>query len=843
MEQQNKMKGGYSHVNSYELMCLENQGKDGYQSSERILMAFKVLDDIVPKLGVYARLMGRIKEDLHASVYSSELTTGPDGVVVNQPYFTLVQRTSTKEADKIDMLNEQLDTVKRRLFEKHKQFEESQQKIEEFEENMDNLEEKSLGLEKLVANQKAEIQKLEEELRDEKDRAADMEHRLQGDIHDLQDSIDEGNQEIETLSRYKKGYDDLYLAFLDTAENEFTKKRKQPVISTKRANLINNIESAQKLEEQLQTVLNTAVEEFDKFLEEHKDELQKIETGKEDVTEAELEIQEMDIEQADQELEAVQERFKNTVGDITNELQLLKHHSLTLQDQLQKLELSKPSHGRKELKILEPEGLTKGDSILSAGLGDEDEKNSEPDPFIPQEQVFSKYAAMVYTSSNNGKSFDTFKEADFCPSCGEKTVICPHKLPGSEKVFKLPHSCTHIKISRPKVRVNKDIIEEIMKPVSPEYTIDMAPSSADTSGYQRRPVTDSATSRGSPSIMSSEAHMPHSLHRLFDDYKDRTNVERNIPRPLPLDRTLSQIEQFWSYLMWTDENIDEKTIRNSVLDYLYMFMKERYIIEDIMFLCTHDFLSSVAEHSGNDKTVQVFGNILAGNLDGACFRYTMLLCDFIDQVEWKEVEDFRVFAGIAYRSMDDEDLETLQMTYTSFSENKISGQLVCQFIMHLILKCREPRVFDFENKLLPFKTHDAGQQVLTEKEFMDAIDQFVPLSNEKLRKKLYWESETAVRFDGLRDVVPISRLAQITAYLDLAESANMIKSTIGKKVEEERQRPKSAGSEKGVHESHVVPPGEPLISMTSVKNLAVNVSRRNMIRKERYENQDEGDWY
>ncbi|CAC5378844.1 unnamed protein product [Mytilus coruscus] len=870
---------------------------------------------------------------------------------------------------------------------------------------MDNLEEKSLGLEKLVANQKAEIQKLEEELQDEKDRAADMEHRLQGDIHDLQDSIDEGNQEIETLSRYKKGYDDLYLAFLDTAENEFTKKRKQPVISTKRANLINNIESAQKLEEQLQTVLNTAVEgklqtvlntavegklqtvlntavegklqtvlntavkgklqtvlntavegklqtvlntavegklqtvlntaveavegklqtllntavegklqtvlntavegklqtvlntavegklqtvlntavegnysvkyncravegklqtvlnttvegklqtvlntavegklrtvlntavegklrtvlntavegklrtvlntavegklrtvlntavegkletvlntavegklqtmlntavegklqtvlntaveEFDKFLEEHKDELQKIETGKEDVTEAELEIQEMDIEQADQELEAVQERFKNTVGDITNELQLLKHHSLTLQDQLQKLELSKPSHGRKELKILEPEGLTKGDSILSAGLGDEDEKNTEPDPFIPQEQVFSKYAAMVYTSSNNGKSFDTFKEAEFCPSCGEKTVICPHKLPGSEKVFKLPHSCTHIKISRPKVRVNKDIIEEIMKPVSPEYTIDMAPSSADTSGYQRRPVTDSATSRGSPSIMSSEAHMPHSLHRLFDDYKDRTNVERNIPRPLPLDRTLSQIEQFWSYLMWTDENIDEKTIRNSVLDYLYMFMKERYIIEDIMYLCTHDFLSSVAEHSGNDKTVQVFGNILAGNLDGACFRYTMLLCDFIDQVEWKEVEDFRVFAGIAYRSMDDEDLETLQMTYTSFSENKISGQLVCQFIMHLILKCREPRMFDFENKLLPFKTHDAGQQVLTEKEFMDAIDQFVPLSNEKLRKKLYWESETAVRFDGLRDVVPISRLAQI----------------------------------------------------------------------------------
>lgn len=52
------------------------------------------------------------------------------------------------------------------------------------------------------------------------------------------------------------------------------------------------------------------------------------------------------------------------------------------------------------------------------------------------------------------------------------------------------------------------------------------------------------------------------------------------------------------------------------------------------------------------QTVQVFGNILAGNLDGACFRYTMLLCDFIEQVDWKEVEDFRSFAGVAYRSMD-----------------------------------------------------------------------------------------------------------------------------------------------------------------------------------------------
>jgi len=50
-------------------MCLENQSKDGQQSQERILMAFKVLDDLVPKLGVYSRIFSRIKDDLHGNIF------------------------------------------------------------------------------------------------------------------------------------------------------------------------------------------------------------------------------------------------------------------------------------------------------------------------------------------------------------------------------------------------------------------------------------------------------------------------------------------------------------------------------------------------------------------------------------------------------------------------------------------------------------------------------------------------------------------------------------------------------------------------------------------------------
>lgn len=53
-------------------------------------------------------------------------------------------------------------------------------------------------------------QRVEEELKEERERSEDMEQRLEGDINDLQDSLDEAHQEIENLARYKKGYDDLY---------------------------------------------------------------------------------------------------------------------------------------------------------------------------------------------------------------------------------------------------------------------------------------------------------------------------------------------------------------------------------------------------------------------------------------------------------------------------------------------------------------------------------------------------------------------------------------------------------------------------------------------------------
>ena len=40
-----------------------------------------------------------------------------------------------------------------------------------------------------------------------------------------------------------------------------------------------------------------------------------------------------------------------------------------------------------------------------------------------------------------------------------QTVFCPHKIADQDEVFPLPANCTHIKVARPKVRINQPLVE------------------------------------------------------------------------------------------------------------------------------------------------------------------------------------------------------------------------------------------------------------------------------------------------------------------------------------------------------------------------------------------------
>ncbi len=62
------------------------------------------------------------------------------------------------------------------------------------------------------------------------------------------------------------------------------------------------------------------------------------------------------------------------------------------------------------------------ESNLSAGLDSRDDDEGGPDPFGVQERIFSKYAAMLYTSSNNGKTYHELQGSLYCDSCREKVI-------------------------------------------------------------------------------------------------------------------------------------------------------------------------------------------------------------------------------------------------------------------------------------------------------------------------------------------------------------------------------------------------------------------------------------
>ncbi|WAR22337.1 hypothetical protein MAR_016311 [Mya arenaria] len=748
------------------------------------------------------------------AVYSDDLTTDTSGKVVPIPYFIHITRRQNTQ-----------------LFEKHKQLEACQRDNLELQQAAEGLNETINLLKNDLTDKQTEIERLEGVLQKAgEDRQRERE-RFQADIDDLHSAIDDNKEEIQYLSNFKKGYDDLAYAFTDQPEGSVTPRaQKKPIVSTKRL--------AKKLEEQIMTVLNTAVEEFDKFMEGHKAELLTIET-KEDQTDAEFDAQQIDIDNADQQLEAIQERFRSTIGDISNELLLLKQHSTMLMEQLQILEETHPTIMRvkrvqeesikiQEIYVKSPFfGLNDEqwkelqDSILSAGLGD-DEDEDDSDPFIPQERVFSKYAAMVYTSNNQGKSFEEFKDAKFCPSCGEKVELL--KAQDEEDVtFDFPSSVGKMDASR-------------------DHSLRGGPGSVMSLDSSRDGLTSAA---GSETHMVQFGPKRYSIASMFDDYKQRTNLERDVPRPISMDRCLSLVEQFWTFVIWEDDNGKEEDIHNSIMDKLYSFMEERYMVKDIMFLCNYDFLSALAEYSEQEKLVQLFAHILVGNLEGACFRYMMLLSDFISAVDWKEVEDFRAFASVVYPFLQEDDLETLQMSYTSYSENKISRNMVAQFIIHLILKYREPRFQDMENRLMPFHTQQAGKQAaLSEREFKEAIDNILPLTNNKLRRRLYFEAEKMGRREGLSNSVSVMRLAQIASFLGLLNITNIVNDTIAARVAKWRERPSSSGSARQPqeHESQLLHDDDiDLITLRKVKLLSANISRRKQLRQERYD-MDDQEW-
>ncbi|KAI0233898.1 hypothetical protein LSAT2_015868 [Lamellibrachia satsuma] len=800
-----------STATKYEARLLEQKG--GILTEERTILVFDVFDKILPHLGVFQKVMEMCRDELFNAVYSDQLTGshGPAPHYIQRvPYFVLVKQAHRQRNSCDEVLAEHLEVVKERLFEKQKAYEDLTEETDMLRQQVYELELNIQRIDDELAEKKLEIYDLKSAVQMEQEKREESDYKLACDLSDIKTNLDEAKSEVNFLQLYKSGYDNLYQAFVDEPGADRTSSwSNKGMIATRRSLLMSNVENANKLEEQLLLVQNTSVEEFDKFMEEHKGVLMK---GSSDSMETDEDV-EVEIDRADQQLLLTQERFKKNMSDLDLELKLLRQHKTMLLEQLQALEESRPEVQMKARENRRNSRPHTQESGLSAGLDmdDDDDDNPALDPFIPQERVFCKYAAMIYTSNNGGKNFHEFNEADYCPSCGEKTVLCPHKILSQEQVFSLPGGSTHIKIARPKVRLNHEILDPLFR----KQRLDGLPGSRSLSPESKMFSRGSFTMDMMSPYLTMSKSPAESMRSASEDggYPSTDGIH--------LERTISLIEQFAAFLFWEDEARQPEAAVFSILDNLYRFMRERYLLEEISYFAAYDLLSAIAEYSNTNKLIWLLAQVLVGNLDGAVFRYLLLMGDFIDCVSWYEAKDFG---------------RSLKLSIPSSIENKISKTLVSEYIIYCIQRNREPRFAEMETKLL---SQQGKANKLMELEFVEASDTVLPVTNDKLRRSLYREAEAYLRDkDGVSEGVPIQRLALLTeqmAYLGLLQMMTVIRDSVAVKVSSSSQRKES--SESNVYVSSqtrsLVPAIYKLMTMSEVKTLGKNIAKCSACREER----------
>lgn len=878
---------GTSPATNFKVRLMEIQQRETQGLSEdRAQAIFSVFDEVLPQLGVYQQVVRMVRDELFETVYSKQYTSSrvkysPYDVATNipsekrqeetkyiqrVPYFTLVQKVFKQRHEEAVQLREDVAVLKKRLFDKTQQYDSAVVVVANQKTGIQQLEANLVEKGHNIETLKAEIERLNEEIEDLKFDAETEQGKLKSQRRQLQRKIAELEKEVEFLNGYKKGYDALEEAFLfKTDEDKFSagSRRRKPIVANKKTHLLTNFEAAKKLEKQLLMVQNQTIDDFDSFMESHRKELEDKVLRDPSQTEfsSGYDAEDIMLEQLDMELSTAQESFQQTIEALSNELEMIRNHKDAIEQQLDEVE--KPtghkssSQSRRSVTFSSKQSkpASNKDNKVSVGgdsFDNQDLLSSEVDPFVPHEAILSKYSVMIYTSTNSKKTFHELKDGKFCASCGEKTVLCPHKVSG-EKMITLPHNCTHIKLSRPRVRIPLEK-RDLLKPHPPggksrrstavsDVSKDSNVTSIASKGLRGRTAMDKQNDesgmtsgrRGSPSGGGGDGDnkgenqmTTNSFQLLWDDYKRRSTVTRAIPRPIDVKHTLSLVFQFYAHVLWQDEHIPEEHPPLSILDELYIFLEERYLLTEVMYLFMHDFITGLLDYSSVKKEIEIVTHILVGNLDACTFRYLLLIGDLIDKVDWRHVEDFKAFASSIYTFLNEDEIDQLHLGYTSFSENKISKTLVFEYFMYIILKYREPQFQDVESKLLLRPVKEVG--TMDKKEFFEGMEALGPLSDEKLRILFFAQAIAQQNDEGRVSVV---RLSQISSYLLLLQVAPVLRENIEETVEEARLRPASRISVSTTAESGLRTETESVVTATKLRDLAKNIARRNQNRQMR----------
>jgi hypothetical protein len=788
-------------VTAFEVKLLE-LGKSDI-TEEKVNFVFETVDKLIPHLGIYKGIFSLCRDLLFDAVYSSSHTGDTTSLkaVSHTPYFHLVDEVTRKKNTTITEITSQFENVKEKLFEKQQFCEEQAEKISKQVNDLESLQSSFTDLQKALKNKENELKLLNIQLVKTEEKAKQIESQLNFEIADLKNDLNEAKAEIEYLKQYKINYDKLETAFLVQHEQRMPNivlPVIKPVVMSKKTQLVSDIRQAVRLEHQLEGIQNDTIEEFDTLLKSHSAQL--LSMLQETQLEGEFkELANRQIRSSDEELLMMEEKIKKCLDEMESEKTYLEQHKASLVAELEKL------LGKQSVSWDADE-----DDKAAAENKDVDVINGKPeaDPFIPQENIFSKYGAMVFFSSDQGRTYSECDNATFCSSCGEKTVVCPHKIFDLQVIsFKQP--ATHIKIYRPKVRLNQALVSQVV-----EHSLPPSSFSLSTTDQGSTPQVNDQSSDFDATSMDS----------LLDIIKGNPLFKRMVPRQMSLEGIIELVEQFAGYTLFHSSTIATNTL--SFQDFLLKFFSMRYLKESVALSVYYDFLLSLPKYVFN-RILLVLAKVLSGHLDAAAFWYILHVSELAELVQWQEVQDFAAFAQVVYPFLNEDDLEALQMEYTSFSENTISASLVVEYIIYLMGRGNEPMFVEMEQKLVGQLNVKKGLSQ-TEDEFISLTDGFLALPDDNLRHQLF--SQTKARLSKDVAGVPVTWLAQIASYLYILELMSPARQTVAQFVSDRRSARHADPNLGGFAAAHVVSNKFALLSLTRIQAISESIGKRLTLR-------------
>ena len=304
-----------SPATKYEIMLLEDTSlaTEKCPNESHMTTCFKVFDEVLPQLGVYRQLMGMLRDELYQAVYSNEYTTIPPKkarsktpVIERVPYFVLVNRVFTERDENVESLKEIVSKLEASLGEKHESLKECNALVDDLRSKLRERRDETFKMQMELENRELEKRKMKADIECEAKLKQSMKEMYEQQLSKLRKELSETKDVVQFLEKYKKGYDDLEEAFIETPG--LNKRPLKPAVLTKKAKIVQEIASAKLLEDQLLAMRNTMIEEYDTYLEDHKVEPRNGEDVSLSATSDAYELENEELMKQAEELQQIEER-------------------------------------------------------------------------------------------------------------------------------------------------------------------------------------------------------------------------------------------------------------------------------------------------------------------------------------------------------------------------------------------------------------------------------------------------------------------------------------------------------------------------------------------------------